>query len=74
MGAETTDRVIATPLATTWEKSLSLQSILDDCRMVNFTYLLKKSEEDLSNYTMVGLTLVLGKIVEHVLWESISNM
>lgn len=76
MAAEkTADRVIATPLATTCEKSLLLQNILDDCRKVYFTYILKKSEEEyLRNYTMVDLTLVLGKIVEHVLLESISNM
>lgn len=75
MAAEKTDRVIATPLATTCEKSLLLQNTLDDCRKVNFTHILKKSEEEyLRNYAMVGLTLVLGKIVEHVLLESISNM
>lgn len=75
MGAEKTDRVIATPLATTCEKSLLLQNILDDCRKVNFTYILNKSQVGyLRNYTMAGLTLVLGKIAEHVLLESISNM
>lgn len=73
IGAEKTYRVIAIPLATTCEKSVLLQSILDDCRKVN--YILNKSEEGyLRNYTMVGLTLVLGKIVEHVLLESIFNM
>lgn len=75
MGAERADDVIATPLAIIHEKSLLLQDILDDGKKVNFTSLLKKNEkEDLRNYMIVGLTLVLGKIVEHVLLESISNM
>lgn len=75
MGAERADDVIAAPLAIIHEKSLLLQDILDDWRNINFTSILKKSEnEDLRNYMMVGLTLVLGKIVEHVLLESISNM
>ena len=75
MGAEKGDNVIATPLAIIREKSLLLHDILDDWGKVNFISILKKSEkEDLRNYTMVGLTLLLGKIVEHVLLESISNM
>lgn len=75
MGTEKADDVIATPLAIIHEKSLLFQDTLDDWRKVNFTTILKKSEkDDLRNYTMVGFTLVLGKIVEHVLLESIFNM
>lgn len=74
MCAERADDVIATPLAIIHKKSLLLQDILDDWGKVNFTSILKKSEkEDLRNYMIVGLTLVLGKVVEHVLLESISN-
>lgn len=75
MGAENADIAIATPLVIICEESLLLQEILDDWRKVNFTFILKKrEEEDLRNDTIVGLTLVLGKTVEHVLLESISNM
>lgn len=47
--------MIATPLAIICEKTLLLQNILDDCKKVNFRYILNKSVEGyLRNYAMVG--------------------
>ncbi|CAM5142135.1 unnamed protein product [Natator depressus] len=64
--------VIAEPLAIISENSWRTGEVLDDWKKANVVPIFKEGkEEDLGNYRPVSLTSVLGKIMEHVLKESI---
>ncbi|CAM5076581.1 unnamed protein product [Eretmochelys imbricata] len=64
--------VIAEPLAIIFENSWRSGEVLDDWKKANVVSIFKKGKkEDPGNYRPVSLTSVPGKIMEHVLKESI---
>ncbi|CAM4576771.1 unnamed protein product, partial [Caretta caretta] len=64
--------VIAEPLSITFENSWRSGELLDDWKKANVVPIFKKGkEEDPGNYRTVSLTSVSGKIMEHVLQETI---
>ncbi|CAM4597055.1 unnamed protein product [Lepidochelys kempii] len=64
--------VIAEPLAIIFENSWRSGEVLEDWKKANVVPIFKKGkEEDPGNYRPVSLTSVPGKIMEHVLKESI---
>ncbi|CAM4526644.1 unnamed protein product [Caretta caretta] len=63
--------VIAEPLAIIFENSWRSGEVPEDWKKANVVPIFKKGkEEDPGNYRPVSLTSVLGKIMEHVLKES----
>ncbi|GAB0195155.1 mitochondrial enolase superfamily member 1 [Grus japonensis] len=62
------------PLSVIYQQSWLTREVHLDCRLANVTPIHKKGwKEDLGNYRLVSLTLVLGKVMEQIILSAIAQ-